>query len=277
MKQRTITAAVILAVSILVVWLSDTLVYPITMALLSLCAVFEMLRVQHTHRQGWIAIPSYFIAVALPVLSYFVMRSERYVLYILGMLFVFSLYMMYLFCVAVFSAGRMHYRELCATFTTVTYIVISFTALVLLRYLPHGFYNFLVVFISAWLCDVFAYLVGSLFGRHKLIPAVSPKKTVEGSLGGILFAFGALLLYGFILQRGAGVHTDYAVLALCGVVLPVLSQIGDLFASVVKREHGVKDYGKILPGHGGIMDRFDSVLAVTAPTLIICLLIPPFV
>ena len=123
-----------------------------------------------------------------------------------------------------------------------------------------------------------AYIVGSLIGRHKLIPDVSPKKTVEGAIGGVVFTILASLLYGFIIEKATGnVNADYIVLAAIGLILSVVSQIGDLVASLIKREHGVKDYSKLLPGHGGIMDRFDSILAVSTPLMVICIIFPPFI
>ena len=134
-----------------------------------------------------------------------------------------------------------------------------------------------IVLVVAWISDCGAYIVGSLIGKHKLIPEISPKKTVEGAVGGVAFAALANLLYGFIVSLVCkDITPNYLVLALSGVVLSIISQIGDLLASVIKREHGVKDYSNILPGHGGIMDRFDSVLAVSVATLIVSLLFAPF-
>ena len=123
---------------------------------------------------------------------------------------------------------------------------------------------------------MFAYLVGSAIGKHKLIPEISPKKTVEGAIGGIVFTALACLLYGFILEKFFALSVNYLFLAVIGVILSVVSQLGDLFASMIKREYGVKDYGNIFPGHGGIMDRFDSVLATSTILLILTIIFPPF-
>ena len=99
-------------------------------------------------------------------------------------------------------------------------------------------------------------------GKHKLIPEVSPKKTVEGAIGGIVCATGLAILYGFIVSRATDLVPDYLVLGLCGFVLSAVSQVGDLIASLIKREQGIKDYGNIFAGHGGVLDRFDSILSV---------------
>jgi len=118
--------------------------------------------------------------------------------------------------------------------------------------------------------DTLAYFIGSRFGKRKLIPAVSPNKSVEGAVGGVVFGTLALVLYGF----GVGIVSDasprYISLAITGIIITIISQIGDLVASAVKRHYGIKDYGKVFPGHGGVMDRFDSVIATAAFLNILC-------
>ena len=122
--------------------------------------------------------------------------------------------------------------------------------------MPNSIYVYLV-WIAAWGTDTFAYIFGMLFGKHKLIPSVSPKKTVEGAVGGTLscVALSVLLLN----QMGAKNLLPAATMML---MASVLSQFGDLFASKIKRESGIKDYGEIFLGHGGVLDRFDSMLFV---------------
>jgi phosphatidate cytidylyltransferase len=160
------------------------------------------------------------------------------------------------------------------------YVTVSITSLSLLRYLDreNGVWAVILVFVISWISDTAAFAVGSLLGKHKLIPEVSPKKTVEGAIGGIVFATFGSLLYGFGLDYiFENVAVNYLVLGVCGAILAVVSQLGDLVASLIKREYGVKDYGNIMPGHGGLMDRFDSVIAVSTILLIIFLSpFPPF-
>ena len=146
--------------------------------------------------------------------------------------------------------------------------------MVLLRYLTNGAYLFLLPFIGAWVCDTFAYFTGRFFGKHKLAPAISPKKTVEGSIGGIVFAVAVFAIYGAILSA-RGLTPNYLALCLAGFFVSILSQIGDLALSLVKRECGIKDYGRLFPGHGGVLDRFDSVIA-TAPIILILSLLEGF-
>ena len=121
--------------------------------------------------------------------------------------------------------------------------------------------------LAAWCSDVGAYCMGMLFGKHKLTPELSPKKTVEGAVGAVLFSAGVGALYGFLLRDSLGLfaHPAAAVMILFAFG-SILAQIGDLIASAIKRDRGVKDYGSLIPGHGGILDRFDSVI-VTAPAV----------
>ena len=175
------------------------------------------------------------------------------------------------------AIGEVEFASLSAGFVLVMYITACFSALSVIRYVTEaGMFNLGMVFIGAWISDIFAYFTGRLLGKHKLIPEVSPKKTVEGSVGAIVFTTLLMLLYGWIVSLATDFEPNYLVLGLSAPVLSVVGQVGDLFASLVKRERGVKDYGKLLPGHGGIMARFDSILTVSGATMVITLLFTPF-
>ncbi|MGL6106759.1 phosphatidate cytidylyltransferase [Romboutsia sp.] len=113
-----------------------------------------------------------------------------------------------------------------------------------------------IIFIIAFMTDICAYFAGYLFGKHKLIPKVSPKKTIEGGIGGILGSTLGCILFGYIF------NLDLTSMVIIGSLGSIVAQFGDLFASSIKRYVGIKDYGKLIPGHGGILDRFDSVILV---------------
>ncbi len=133
----------------------------------------------------------------------------------------------------------------------------------------------LITFVVVWLCDSGAFFVGRAMGRHKLAPALSPKKTVEGAVGGLIAAVVALMLFGLVLKL-TGCWVNFGYLAIYGLVGGVVGQLGDLAFSAIKREYGVKDYSNLLPGHGGMLDRFDSTI-FTAPVLeLLILAIPAF-
>ena len=121
-----------------------------------------------------------------------------------------------------------------------------------------------LIFIASWVCDTTAYLTGMAIGRHKLTPELSPKKSIEGAIGGVIGSGLVGFLYGLMMSPDAGALI-YALISAMGAVI---SQFGDLTASAIKRNHDIKDYGTLIPGHGGILDRFDSVI-ITAPIVYI--------
>ena len=164
-------------------------------------------------------------------------------------------------------------------FISVT-VSVSFSCLAYLR-VQYGaggetdglFYVFLAI-IMAWMCDMGAYFVGTFWGKHKMCPKISPKKTIEGLIGGFIVAVGCSVLAGFLYQM----YLDYMQIqatvnlwqiALLALVSAPLSVMGDLLASIIKRQYQVKDFGKIMPGHGGMMDRFDSLMFVASLTFIV--------
>ena len=139
-----------------------------------------------------------------------------------------------------------------------------------------GFFLLWIALGGAWVTDSFAYFSGMLFGKHKLCPNISPKKTIEGSVGGTVCTVVIGLLYGFLVSKYANIDVNYISLGVLSLICAVVSQLGDLTASVIKREKGIKDFGNLMPGHGGFMDRFDSTLFVAPAVYIFNLIFPVF-
>ena len=278
MKIRVLTGAMILAVILPILFFSEYIIYPIALGIFCAAALYEVFGVIGVKKQYSIVIPSYVLAFCLPFLVFFAPELNRvgYLYFLFGALVIF---MMYLFCIMVLKKGKISYAKIAEIFMLVVYVTTSFTALSLVRYLNNGKFMLFLVFIGSWVTDTFAYLTGTLIGKHKLIPEVSPKKTVEGAIGGTVSAVLFFLLYGFIVQSvtGGEVKANYLVLAIYAVILAVIAQIGDLLASLIKREYNTKDYGSLLPGHGGIMDRFDSVMSVSTISLVLYMIYQPFV
>ena len=193
-----------------------------------------------------------------------------------ALLLFFSIFIMLMLVFLVLCHGAITIRDVVVTFLGFFYVPFLLSFLYAVWDSPYGAAMVWLVFLSAWGSDTFAYFVGKTIGRHKLCPQLSPNKTVEGAVGGVVGAAVLGMLYAFLMlwlqpgnlaQLGVGfVPVSAAVCAVCAA----LSQFGDLAASAIKRHTGVKDFGTLIPGHGGVLDRFDSVL-FTAPGVYIAL------
>lgn len=199
------------------------------------------------------------------------MMLYRYQALAIGIVIAFIVYLfIYVFCFP-----NYHGREVMAACFSFLYAPVMLSTLYLIREgFVAGKYLIWFVFLCSWGSDTCAYAVGVLFGKHKMTPKLSPKKSVEGAIGGILGAALLSALYTYLIGQysvsaqysGWGINT--AAAAALGAVGALVSMVGDLAASAVKRDYGIKDYGKLIPGHGGIMDRFDSVI-IAAPLIFI--------
>ncbi len=174
------------------------------------------------------------------------------------------------FSFTVFMHDKINIHDVCATFVGFFYITFMLGNIYLIREEIHGEFFVWLIFISAFCSDTGAYFTGSAIGKHKLTPVLSPKKTYEGAIGGIVFTAIVSGVYGYFMYAvwRVGGENMFLFYALAGAVGSVFAQTGDLAASSIKRFVGIKDYGKIMPGHGGVLDRFDSVL-FTSPLIYI--------
>lgn len=166
--------------------------------------------------------------------------------------------------VCVFQHTKKKYTEVMSSAFLTLYIVLFMSTTCNVR-THFGIYGIIMVFLCAWMTDTAAYFSGRFFGKHKLIERVSPKKTIEGAIGGVLVTAISCVIYAFILTRLKVIEFSvgrYAMFAALGIFGSIMSQIGDLFASAIKRDCNIKDFGTIFPGHGGILDRFDSVVFI---------------
>ena len=263
MKQRIITAIVLLIVAIPVCIFSNTIIFPIVWALLGAVGVYELLGCMGTRKNAFLSIPLYTLALALP----FAARYGSNVLFLNGkwILFAVLVYFLYLRALWVFSYNKdtdVDMNKIITSSIVSLYIIGATSSIILIRDGYGGEYYWYFIFIGAWVTDTFAYFTGMLFGKHKLIPVVSPKKTVEGAVGGVVFCVAFFIGFGALLNNFTNYDISLGLLALAGLLSAFVSMIGDLSMSVIKRKYGIKDYGKLFPGHGGVLDRFDSILAV---------------
>ncbi len=266
MKVRVITAIVMGIVLAPAVIFSGTYVYAVMLAFLCGMGIFEMLRCIGIHKNLFVSVPCIMLGIALPLYAKYVPQQAFLMTAVMSIVL-----LLWLFSVSLFSHGSLPIDTAGMAYFALVYIICGFTFMVLLRQMEHGVYLYLLPFVGAWVSDSFAYFTGRLIGRHKLIPDVSPKKTVEGAVGGVVFAMLSFVLYGFLAKvLGGAENPRYIALLLLGLPVSLISIIGDLVMSLIKRRYAIKDYSKLLPGHGGVLDRFDSVLATTIVLYLLC-------
>lgn len=266
MKQRVLTGVLLALLFIPVLCFSHTLFFRIVLGVLSLLCVFEMQRCTGCGVHGMLLFPALAIGFCAPLAAN---SFGGGVLLSLSMVYlVFSMFTM------VLSDGRITVEKACVSFATTMFIASSFASIIMIRNIePAGYIMYIMVFLGSWMSDVGAYFTGALIGKHKLIPNISPKKTVEGAVGGVVSCVLSFVIYAFLAANikkvipffpigDIALEPNYLMIAASGVIVSIISQFGDLVASAIKRCYGVKDYGTIFPGHGGVLDRFDSVLAV---------------
>lgn len=263
MRTRILTGIIAFFVFLPFLIFSDTWAFPIAMAICSVISVFELLHCVGLHKSLAVTIPLCLAAIATPICLR-LLGIETTLPAALGALLVLQLYIL---AITTFSKGKLSITDASVALLTSVYIMAGFSAMVYLHdFHEGGRYLYLLTFIGAWVPDTFAYFTGVLFGKHKLIPDISPKKTVEGAIGGVVFcvlAFvGFALLYNNLWLVEGGKALPIWLMAIVGLITAVVSMVGDLTMSLIKRHYGIKDYGRILPGHGGFLDRFDSVIAV---------------
>ncbi|MBR5236105.1 MAG: phosphatidate cytidylyltransferase [Clostridia bacterium] len=172
------------------------------------------------------------------------------------------LQLMVLMIISVICHEKICFSDVVSSFFAVIYAVLFPMHLTYIRQMDHGIALLFIPFLGAWMPDTFAYFAGRMFGKHKLIPGVSPNKTVEGAIGGVLGPVVTFLLYGLVLSFGFQFTVNYLSLMGLALICGVVAQFGDLSASVIKRATGIKDFGNLIPGHGGMLDRIDSLVFI---------------
>lgn len=183
------------------------------------------------------------------------------------------LFGMTLLTILVFKYPKITINDVLVTFFGFFYVYFFVSYIYIIREQEFGNIYVWLIFISAWACDTGAYFTGTLIGKRKFIPNLSPNKTLEGAIGGIVFAGLGGFVYGIFIESHTSIDIPTSVPLFFTIVTAlgaVFAQIGDLTASAIKRFTDIKDYGKIFPGHGGVLDRFDSVI-FTAPLIHVCL------
>lgn len=255
-KTRLLSGIVLVVVLIVTVGYGNDLLFAFTgaVSLVGLKELYKVVGVQNRTlgMAGYLAAVVYYGLLWTGNMEYLTMLS---LLFLIGVMAVY-----------VFTFPTFRSEQVMTVFFGFFYVSVMLSYVYQTRMLPDGRIVVWLIFLSSWGCDTCAYCVGVLFGRHKMAPKLSPKKSIEGGIGGILGAALLGVIFAFAMNRLGGTQADpvhYAVICAAG---GVISQVGDLAASAIKRNHDIKDYGKLIPGHGGILDRFDSVI-FTAPII----------
>ena len=259
MKTRVITGVVAIAAFILLLFYLPSIYVTVVFAAFCGIGVWELLYATHSIGRHPLLYLSCLTAFAVP----FTLRSAQAGLWpFVGLVF---LYLLIACGCAVFDHEHIGFAHIGkGMFATIVVPFLFTSFLRILAVEDMGKYYVLMPWITVWVCDSMALFVGKAFGKHKLAPYVSPKKTIEGALGGIVGGVLAMAIYVLVMERGFQVHLDLLPALIFGLLGAIIGQLGDLSLSVIKREAGIKDYGKVFPGHGGVWDRFDSIL-FTAP------------
>ena len=269
MKTRVISAIVGLTLVAIIMFFARQLL-PAAVFILSLIGIYEFYNA--VSRAGYkpVKIIGYVSCLSLLIIGYEKMLagSEGLVSFLCSgkfLSFVVYVILAVLMSLIVFEHKKYNVSDIAITVFGIVYVVFLFSFIITTRNMENGAYYIWLIFISAWATDTFAFFTGITIGKRKLIPAVSPKKTKEGSVGGIIGCVIAVSLYGIYL-RSVLPEVPFYHFIVIGLLCGVISQIGDLAASAVKRFVNIKDYGNIMPGHGGVLDRVDSILFV-APVI----------
>ncbi|WP_085833276.1 phosphatidate cytidylyltransferase [Clostridium merdae] len=229
----------------------------LAIALISVLAVYELVQALGIAKQYALVVPSVLFAVGVFIAPVGLATETLYYVYTVVM-----------FIMLIRYNDTISFHHLIVLYSMTLMIPTMLSTILSLREFDerHGMFYVIITIFSAWISDTGAFAAGSLWGQHKLCPKISPKKTVEGVVGGLILNVMAMLVFGYIFQvffYGYQVNVSYLSLLLIGVGGSVMSVLGDLSFSLIKRSCHIKDFGELIPGHGGILDRFDSVIFVS--------------
>ncbi len=270
MKTRIITAIVALAVFAPVLYFAETAVFPLMIGVVAAIAGYEMASCAGLGKRLSVVLPTgayCFLATLGARPEMLLMPEYIHKWHVFFMLT--AVYLFYMLCVCVFAFGKIGAKSIMSTVGLSLFAAFSFFSFVSVR--DEAPYDYLLILIAAWATDTFAIFGGALFGKKKLAPKLSPKKTVAGMFSGVVGAVVGFAVYNVIVTMCFGAEVNWVLRLALAVPASFIGQLGDLVASAIKRDYKIKDYGKLLPGHGGVVDRFDSVMFLSCATfLFIC-------
>lgn len=264
MKTRVISGVVLLVVLALMLILGGPVLWT-GLLIVSLIGTFELMRIMKTENRamGYAA----YLGVIIYYLAILVKKPEGVdeTKFLLSALIIDLLIIM---CVFVFTYPRYNANQAMAALFSIIYVAVMLSYVYRIRVTAGGIYTVWLVFVASWVNDTCAYFSGVTLGKHKMTPKLSPKKSIEGAIGGVVGATLVGLLFGAIVSKNLtdGISNPLLAFSSASFFGSFIAIVGDLAASAIKRSFKIKDYGKLIPGHGGILDRFDSVI-FTAPVI----------
>lgn len=267
MKTRILAAFALLPLLLLLLFWAPVWASALVAGILCAVASYELLYRTELLKHVRLNVYSALMAFAVSAWSYF---QWNYGVILLAVLVFYLL----VFGEMMIAHLTLHIKDAVLCFLSGIVIPFMLTSLIRILRMEQGRVLICIPFILAFMSDVGAYFIGVFFGNHPLCPRISPKKSVEGLIGGVVIGTLSLLLYGWIVNSFFHVNVRYIPLLFYGVVGCLASAFGDLCLSVIKRQTGIKDYGNLIPGHGGVLDRLDSVLVAAPLTEALLLLLP---
>ncbi len=269
MLGRILVAVVGVPLLIAVLLFCPPVCLPVALGALCGIAVYELLYITGVVKNKRVVLYAILFSTLVPFWYYFGCQM----IWAVAALFLF---MLLLFGEAIASKQQMKVEEIALSVFGAVLISMMLSIFVLIADVDHAKFYLLLPFVAAFSSDAFALFAGMALGKHKLAPTLSPKKTIEGSIGGFFGAAICCVLYGVVVQVAFGHYPTYPVLILYGLLGSFVSQIGDLSFSYIKRQYGLKDYGHLFREHGGVLDRFDSVIFCAPLTYLLVTIIPFF-
>ena len=261
MKVRILSAGIGISLMCLILLFYETLILNFSVSIICCAVVYEIFKTTRIYDKS---IFSFIISEIYAFVFPFLRISEILDLRSIAMM----LYFICLIWVLLKNHEKIRASELIFCVSFCVFTIYCITNIIYIRddFSPYSLYYILLFVIVSWICDTGAYFIGTKFGRNKLVPEISPNKTVEGVLGGVAFVLVSMILFNFIFLTivYSNVHVNFIILFVIILIGIIFSIAGDLVASLIKRQYKIKDFGNIIPGHGGVLDRFDSLILVFA-------------
>ena len=253
--KRILTGIIGLPIVALILIFGNIYVIDIFFTIVALISIHEYMGSfkEKCNTVKWIAYLS-----CLPIAFLHIISKDQYI-YLLALWL--SLIISIFFIQVVITSMKTSIKDIMVTLFGIIYIVFFLSFIPLLHGIENGKFLIWYILIAAWGTDTFAYFIGSKFGKHKFTK-ISPKKSIEGSIGGTIGAIVIALIYTYCINRFVGLNISYIYISIITFALSILSQIGDLSASSIKRTVDIKDFGNLIPGHGGMLDRIDSIIYI---------------